>query len=358
MRILMVHPGPDFSVADVFNGWHKALEKQGHQVMVYNTNDRITFFDRARMPAITEPVCPGCEQHPYEKPLNYDQVTGLSMAGIFESAYTFWPDMIFFVSGFYTNDHLFQVLKSRGHKLVMLHTESPYEDERQKLRGRWMDMNLLNDPTNLQSWRDDGIRAEYYPHSYDPDTHYPSAVREYDQDFTFIGSPFKSRCEFFSRMDFEGIDFTLGGGGWGHIAEEHKGLLKYMGHDLEMSVDNWEAAKVYRKTKVGINIYRREGESKDKSYEGYAMGPREVEMAATGLFYLRDHRPESDQVFQGILPAFDSPEHASELLHYWAKNDREREAHAGLAREQVKNWTFDNRAKNLMELLSSTGVIR
>ena len=41
MRVLIVHPGPDFSVHDVYSGWHEALTSLGCEVGVYNTNDRL-----------------------------------------------------------------------------------------------------------------------------------------------------------------------------------------------------------------------------------------------------------------------------------------------------------------------------
>jgi hypothetical protein len=41
MRILVVQPGPDFSVHDVFTGWVEALRGQGAEVATYNLNDRL-----------------------------------------------------------------------------------------------------------------------------------------------------------------------------------------------------------------------------------------------------------------------------------------------------------------------------
>ena len=49
--------------------------------------------------------------------------------------------------------------------------------------------------------------------------------------------------------------------------------------------------------------------SGDYSGGAVAMGPREIEMAACRLFFLRDPRPECDEVFP-MLPAFDGPEDA------------------------------------------------
>jgi hypothetical protein len=44
MRILVVHPGPDFSVHDVYAGWTEALNDLGCEVAVYNLNLRPAYF--------------------------------------------------------------------------------------------------------------------------------------------------------------------------------------------------------------------------------------------------------------------------------------------------------------------------
>jgi hypothetical protein len=80
------------------------------------------------------------------------------------------------------------------------------------------------------------------------------------------------------------------------------------------------------------------------------MGPREVEMAACGLFFLRDPRVESDAVLP-MLPAVTTPEDASEQLRWWLARDSEREALAAMAREAVANRTFRNNAIGVLKLL-------
>jgi hypothetical protein len=47
MRILIVHPGPDFSVHDVFTGWYEALKELGVEVAPFNLNDRLVAFGSA-----------------------------------------------------------------------------------------------------------------------------------------------------------------------------------------------------------------------------------------------------------------------------------------------------------------------
>jgi glycosyltransferase involved in cell wall biosynthesis len=216
------------------------------------------------------------------------------------------------------------------------------------------------------------------PHAYDPDSHYPAPRREYDCDFAFIGTLFRTRAEFFSRMDFTGIDAAFGGSGWDlavndypelvtKVVDREKGhrLVDYLGHPLDHCVDNEETARVYRSARVGINFYRRESEGAQQG-RGWAMGPREIEMAACGLFFLRDPRGESDEVFgdgrrgpgqHAVLPSFSSPEEASEQLHWWVKNDALREHRAQQARARIADRTFDNNARKALALMEDAGVL-
>jgi hypothetical protein len=41
MRFLIAHPGPDFSVKDVYIGWLQALRALGQTVIEFNLGDRL-----------------------------------------------------------------------------------------------------------------------------------------------------------------------------------------------------------------------------------------------------------------------------------------------------------------------------
>lgn len=86
-----------------------------------------------------------------------------------------------------------------------------------------------------------------------------------------------------------------------------------------------------------------------------AMGPREVEMAACGMFFLRDPRPEGDQVL-GMLPTFASPADAGEKLRWWLEHDAAREAVAEQARAAIEDRTFDASAAQLLRLFDRAPV--
>lgn len=276
-----------------------------------------------------------------------------AMQGLSHAMLTYWPDAILLVSGFFITPGELQLMRMRNFPVVILHTESPYQDDEQLMRAPFADINILNDPLNISRYEELDGKAAYLPHCYRSAVHYPRrgpAVPELASDFAFVGTAFSSRIKFFEAMDLDGVDVLLGGQCWGDTDEGSK-LRGWLGHGIDQCVDNDIAAQHYRNAKMGINFYRRESEEAHKG-EGWAMGPREVEMAACGLPFLRDPRPESDEVFP-MLPSFVSPEDASEQLRWWLNHDRERDKAASLAREAIQDRTFTNNAQRLLKMLDN-----
>jgi hypothetical protein len=208
---------------------------------------------------------------------------------------------------------------------------------------------------NIEKYRELDGAVEYLPHAYRPSVHYPRPVGEprdpeVMSDFSFIGTGFKSRVEFFESMDFTGIDALLGGA-WLDLPETSP-LNEYLAHGTEQCVDNGTTARIYRSSKVGINMYRREFEDETPEQDGWAMGPREVEMAACGLPFLRDPRPEGDGVFP-FLPKYATAAEAGEQLRWYLAHEEQREKAGQRAREAILDRTFTNHARRLLSLLGS-----
>jgi spore maturation protein CgeB len=318
-------------------------------VAEYNTHDRLTFYCQALI-ATGEKDETG---HPLVgRAMPDDAALRAAMQGLSHAMLTFWPDVIVLVSAFFVSPGELQLMRMRGFPVVIIHTESPYQDDEQLIRAVFADINILNDPLNIARYEDlDGTRAAYLPHCYRPHVHYPRrgpAVPELASDLCFIGTAFASRIQFFEQMDLDGVDVLLGGQCWGDTAEDSK-LRGYLGHAIDQCVDNSVAASHYRHAKAGINFYRRESEEAHKG-EGWAMGPREIEMAACGLPFVRDPRPESDEIFH-MLPSFTGPGDASEKIRWLLSHEREREKMAAAAREAVADRTFENNAKRLLTML-------
>ena len=346
MRWLVIHPGPQFSVHDVYAGWVEALRALGEDVMEYNLGDRLKVLDAA----LVETGNADEAGYPQVRKLfTREQAITLAVEPLSKYCFEWWPHVVLGVSAFFTPPDYLDMLRERRIRTVLLHTESPYQDDEQLKRAAHADFNLLNDPVNIGAYRALGVPAEYMPHAWRPQVHHPGpGSPELKSDFAFVGTGFRSRVEFFEAMDLEGLDVLLAGV-WPDLAEDSP-LRRYLpGGEVVQCTGNEETAEIYRSARAGVNFYRRESEPSHAG-EGWAVGPREIEMAACGLFFLRDPRPEGDELFP-MLPTFDGPGDASEKLRWWLAHDGARAKAAAAAREAVAGRTFENHARRLLELL-------
>ena len=325
MRALVVHPGPEFSVSDVYDGWCKGFRQNGVETVAFNFDDRLDFY--ARHPSIGNP----------------QDAALLAAKGIEVACYEFRPDVVVIVSGFYIPPTVLTIIRDRGAKVMMLHTESPYEDDRQTQRARFADVNVVNDPTNLDQFPDGAV---YLPHCYDPDRHFPRPPkREAASDFAFVGTGYRSRLDFFESVDWSGIDATFAGN-W-QMADPESPILSHLAHDVGECCPNDQTTILYTSTKVSANLYRKEATA---GADGWAMGPREVELAACGTFFMREPRPEGDDLLW-MLPTFTDPGDFETQLRWWLDHDDARTDAARKAREAVADRTFKKNTAAALELL-------
>lgn len=340
MRVLLVEPGPAYSVADVCDGLHKGLLAAGVDVARFNLADRIAFYSNAHI-----------ENHDGDMVLAFSEDAALAMAikGLEVALYEFWPDVVIIVSGFFLRPETWDILRRRPHHTVLWCTESPYEDDRQARGARYADTVVLNDPLNLEWFREEiNPRTFYFPHSYDADKHHPGAADpDLVCDFAFVGTGFESRQRFFEAVDWTGIDAKFGGN-WQHVTEDSP-LFPMLTDPPGECMDNADAARLYRSAKVTANLYRKETSEGGRA-DGIAMGPREVELAACGSFFLREPRPEGDALFP-MLPTFSTPAEFERELRWWLAHPAEREAAAEAARVAVAEWTFEARVRQLLDLV-------
>lgn len=337
MRALVVQPGAAFSVQDVYTGWVAGLRANGVDVVDLNLTDRLNFYTLAHIKV-------GDDE--YRQAFDQESAAILAAQGIKSAAYECWPDLVVVVSGFYTPPGVLDLLRARHHKVVLICTESPYEDDRQLERAHHADLVVLNDPTNIDQFRQ-VTKTVYIPHSYNPAIHRPGpADPACRSEFCFVGTGYPSRIDFFETVDWTGIDATFAGH-W-HLDDDSPLIAKIV-HDIDDCIDNEDTVRLYQSTSASANLYRREATRPDLE-TGWAMGPREVELAATGTFFLRDPRPESDEIL-GMLPAFSDPGDFGDKLRWWLAHPDIREATAGQARHAVTDRTFTNAAAGLLRLV-------
>ncbi len=339
MRWLACQPGPQWSVKDLHVGWVEALRAAGETVLDYPLGDWLTFFGEALLPR---------SEHEFFRAFSNDQAIEASVDRLAAALWKTRPDVLVLTSGFFAAPPLLDTARRDGVRVVLLATEQPYERSRELALAEHCDVVVLNDPTHLDAFAA-VTRAYYQPHSYRPTLHTPGpAVPELAAEFAFVGTGYDSRIAFLEQMDLDGLDVLLAGN-WKQLGTDSP-LHGFVAGGLEDCLDNDKTVQVYRSVKVGINLYRREAETPELSV-GWAVGPREVEMAACGAFFLRDPRPEGDELLPS-LPTFTSPGEASEQLRWWLANPAARDAAALKAREAVADRTFDHAASRLLRLIA------
>ncbi len=334
MRALVVAPGPQFSTWDVFRGWCRGLLDCGVDVLPFDLDVYLNAF--SGMKKVDPDSGDIADMFPDGELLNF--------AGEFLQAelYRWWPDLVVVVQATFIPTHIMDIIRTRRHKLVILHTESPYEDDRQVEVAEHADINLLNDPINIDRFE----RAHYMPHAYDPTVHRPGpVVPKFESDVCFVGTGMPSRIAWLERVDWTGINLELAGH-WPVDADSP--LAKFVTEDDDHCRLNDQTADTYRSAKMGFNIYRTEAEREGLSF-GWAMGPREVELAACGTFFARQPRGEGDELFP-MLPTFETPGELEAVIREWLPRTADRETAALKAREAIEDRTFSNHAAALLEL--------
>jgi len=328
---MVVRPGPHFSVQDVSNGWTRALKDLGCHVGDFNLDERLDFYDKALGIMM--------EDH------KFIDIVRLVSKQVEAACYEFWPDIVLVVSGFFTPPEMLALMQSRGHKVVLLATESPYEDDNQLGLAPFCDLVLLNDPTNLHLYQE-LTEVDYSPHAYDPAIHYRREPEpEWKSDFCFVGTGYPSRVEFLEAVDWSGIDAAFGGN-WQALKDDSP-LTPFLVHEKELCIENENAVELYSACKASANIYRTEA-LRPELAKGWSMGPREVELAAVGTFYLTEERGENREVLP-MVPVFDGPDDFGEQLRWWLAHDTERERVADEAQRAVADRTFTKHARGLLE---------
>jgi spore maturation protein CgeB len=143
-------------VADVFTGWTEALRALGQEVAEYNFGDRLTFFNAT--------VVPTGEEGVFRKAVpDLEAVTRMAIEGLYADLYRFRPHVLLCVSGFFLPTKLLDLARVSGTRVVILHTESPYEEDRQLELAEHADINVLNDPQNIDRYPAGTV---YIPHRF------------------------------------------------------------------------------------------------------------------------------------------------------------------------------------------------
>lgn len=345
MRILLVGAGTAFSTKDVENGYHDALRwEQDVEVVSYDLQKRL---------ALTRQWLTGLWQmrggKPDERPSWPDVIYRASIEA-FEMAWRFKVDWVVIISAVYFHPDVVGLFRRTGFRTAVLLTESPYEDAHQGRLAGLTDMAWTTERTSVESLCPANRNIRYLRHAYDPARHQP-VVSSDDaalpaHDVVFVGTGFAERINLLEGVDWSGIDLGLYGE-WKLLGSRHH-LRQYVRGGF---VDNAKTAGLYRRAKIGLNLYRSSqtlGRRAVQVLGAESMNPRAYELAASQVFSISDERAELGETLGDAVPTFNSSAQLETLARTYLNHSPERHRLARLARQRILPHTFAARAAQLL----------
>lgn len=350
LRVLVVHPGASWSTHDVFEGLTFGLKQHGVHVIPYRLDTRIEASQKALFglwrvkkrhdPAIAKP--------------NQADVLYHASVGALEMALREQVDVVLIVSAMlFHPDVLLMMKRVERLRVAVLFTESPYDHEQEMKIAGMVDGCWTNERTMVSDFRTVNPCAGYLPHAWHPEKHYVSNKTLGDlpsHDVVFVGSGFPERITWFNAIDWTGIDLGLYGGwkGFG-LKPAVEACVK------DGPVSNETAAALYRRAKVGLNLYRTSkgfARNAPAIARAESLSPRAYELAACGAFHLSDRRAEVREVFGDLVPTFSTPTEAAALIRLWLTDPDGRARVAAQLPAAVAESSWVARAKTVLADLS------
>ena len=360
MRILIVEPGSAWSVQDVWTGIVGAFQRQGHEVHQYSLDSRlgqwarflVTAWRKARK-RVLDLVRPTMADILY-----------LSSFWALEQALRHRVDWVLVVSALFFHPDVLEMIRRAGVRVVILFTESPYDDAQQIEYAQWADACWVNERTSVARFRQVNPNTFYWQHAMDPARHQRAAPADGGgdmptangtfapapddgetaaHDVVFVGTGWPERCELLSAVDWTGIDLGLYGA-WGLLGSRSR-LRQYVRGKI---TPNEKTVALYRRAKIGVNLHRLSmgwGSKAPRITAAESINPRCYELAATGCFFVSDWRMELEEVFAGAVPTFKTPGEMERVIRQYLADDEGRRQRAAALPGLVAHQTFDERVK-------------
>jgi hypothetical protein len=316
-RILVLHPGSVVSTADVHSGLLAGLRAHGVDVINYALHGRLRdsekflgySYRRAKK-----------EKHAIPKP-TFSDICYHASVGVYERMLRFQMDGVVAISAVLLHGDTIHQMRRLAPVGVLL-TESPYCMDHEKLIAQSADCAWTNERCAVDELRTVQPRTTYLPHAWLPGVHDRDVMDVLEHDVVFVGTGFSERIALLEGVDWTGIDLGLYGN-W-RALQDYSPLRKFV---REAEIPNVKAASLYRRAKVGLNLYRTstmtEGQHIDHAE---SMNPRAYELAATGSFHLSTPRDEVVEKFGPVVPTFTTSAELEGLLRHWLAHDAERQA--------------------------------
>lgn len=346
MRILAINPGASYSTADVHNGYVNAWKAQGHTVVGYA-------LDRRLSAAAKWLKYQAKQAGPEAKRPTHNDVSYLASFEAFIKALAHDVDWVVVTACLQFHPGVFHAMRKSGLRCAVILTESPYQDADQIYWASLANVAFTNERTSVETLGQYCPSTHYLPHGFDPARHYPGAgeANVPAHDVVFVGTDWPERVELLGAVDWSDIDFGLYGF-WRTLGSRH-GLRRYLHGGV---VDNAVTAALYRQAAIGLNPYRqsvRLEKGSPRITTAESINPRAVELAACGCFSISDARPEAQEVFGDLVPTYTTAAEMEDVVRYYLARPEERARIAAQLPATVHDRTFDALGRRVITTLEA-----
>lgn len=351
-----MHPGASSSTSDVADGLTYGLEHHGVEIVRYRLDQRIDrshrwlHYNWRR----TKQSKPGLE-----RPTTAD-VFYQAGIGALEMALRHQVDCVLVVSAMFLHPDVIVLMKRAGLRVVILFTESPYDQEKELTVARMVDGCWTCERSSVEAFAAVNPCAGYLPHAWHPERHVTGeSPAKYDvaaHDVVFVGTGFHERIAMLGAIDWDGIDLGIYGN-WQQLGSRHP-LRRFVRDGV---VDNVRAAALYHASKIGLNLYRTSmgwGKQAPAVTRAESLNPRAYELARCGAFTISTHRAEVAEVFGDLVPTFSQPFEASALIRRWLMDPDGRARVQAQLPEAVASCSWIERSKRVIGDLQTLLSVR
>lgn len=252
-----------------------------------------------------------------------------------EQARTFRPDLTIVLKGeVFSADVFAEVKRLTNGPMTTWWVDNPWAYPQSVQQFTLFDRVFLFDRSYMPELATAGItQTAFLPCACDETVYHPRqlSVRDRDgltTDVAFVASYYPQRAAL-ARAVADAVDVGIWGNGWSAPAaqQELQGRTELIRGGL---VDDRMAARIYRATKVGLNIHH------PQSRAG-GVNTRTFELLATGVVPLVDRLPGIDELLEPDreVACYDSPEHARSLASALVQDISRRAEIAERGRQRV-----------------------
>lgn len=217
-------------------------------------------------------------------------------------------------------------------------------------------------PSTIQYYHSLGIRAAHLDFGFHAKVHYPTDIEpQYRSEIAvvanaypnhFIRYPEHYRLQSIRNLICPVLQAKIRIDFWGRQWDK---MESYLGQNIPEEwlhgyLDYTEANKVYSSAKIVIGLQNHLTQLTQRIYE----------ILGSGGFLLTNDTPEIRRLFEPgkDLAVTTSPQETVSLIRYYLQNPEEREKIRRQGRTAVVNHSYCNRAKYIMDVLQTEGILK